>query len=74
MQCVDREPRPAGRGEPERTEDAELRAEADKMARIKAEHLYSMAIMYLRKVIRWIDQNLPGESYPPPPPELKLDL
>ena len=57
-----------------RIEDAELRAEADKVARTKAEHLYSMSIIYLRRVIRWIEQNLPGEHYPPPPSELNLDL
>lgn len=57
-----------------RIEEAELRAEAADVRATKAEHLYSIAIIYMRRVIRWINENLPGEDYPAPPPELNLDL
>jgi hypothetical protein len=56
----------------ERIEQAELRSEAAEVRANKAEHLYAIATVYLRRVIRWINDNLPGEDYPPPPPELDL--
>lgn len=59
----------------QRIDDAEMRAEAERVARTRAEHLYSVAIIYLRRVIRWISDNLPpGVEYPSPPPELDVNL
>jgi xanthosine utilization system XapX-like protein len=57
-----------------RIDDAELRAEADRERADRNERLYSRAIIYLRKLIRWIDDVVPGEEYPTIPPELKVDL
>jgi len=57
-----------------RIDDAEMRAEAERVARTKAEHLYSVAIIYLRRVIRWVNANMPGGDYPSPPPEIDVDL
>ena len=57
-----------------RIEEIELRAEADREARHQAEKNFRIALVYLRRVIRWIDENLPGAHYPPPPVELELDI
>lgn len=57
-----------------RIDDAELRALADRERADRNERLYSRAIIYLRKLIRWIDDVVPGEQYPPIPDELKTDL
>ena len=57
-----------------RIEEIELRAEADREARHQAEKNFRIALVYLRRVIRWIDENLPGAHYPPPPAELELDI
>ena len=57
-----------------RIEEIELRAEADREARHQAEKNFRIALVYLRRVIRWIDENLPGAHYPPPPAELELDM
>jgi len=56
-----------------RIEQIELRAEADREARNAAENNFRIALVYLRRVIRWIDENLPGAHYPPPT-ELNLDI
>lgn len=57
-----------------RIDEAELRALADRERAERNERAYSKAIIYLRKLIRWIDDTIPGEEYPPIPPELKMDL
>lgn len=57
-----------------RIDEAELRALADRERAERNERAYSKAIIYLRKLIRWIDDVIPGEAYPPIPPELKVDL
>jgi hypothetical protein len=57
-----------------RIDEAELRALADRERADRHERLYSKAIIYLRKLMRWIDDTVPGETYPPIPPELKQDL
>jgi hypothetical protein len=57
-----------------RIEQVELRSEADREARNIAEKNFRIALVYLRRVIRWIDENLPGGNYPPPPTELNLEL
>jgi hypothetical protein len=57
-----------------RIDDAELRALADKERADRNERLYSKAVIYLRKLVRWIDDVIPGEEYPPIPPELNVDL
>jgi hypothetical protein len=57
-----------------RIEEIELRAETDREARHQAEKNFRIALVYLRRVIRWIDENLPGAHYPPPPAELELDI
>lgn len=57
-----------------RISQAEMRAEAAELRASKAEHLYSMAVFYMRRVVAWINVNLPGENYPEPPPELLVDL
>lgn len=57
-----------------RIDEAELRALADKERADRNERLYSKAIIYLRKLFRWIDDTVPGEEYPTIPDELKVDL
>lgn len=57
-----------------RIDEAELRALADRERAERNERAYSKAIIYLRKILRWIDDTVPGENYPPIPPELKVDL
>lgn len=57
-----------------RIDDAELRALADKERADRNERAYSKAIIYLRKLIRWIDDVVPGEKYPEIPAQLKADL
>jgi hypothetical protein len=57
-----------------RIDEAELRALADRERADRNERLYSKAIIYLRKLIRWIDDTVPGEKYPTIPPELNVDL
>lgn len=57
-----------------RIDEAELRALADRERADRSERLYAKAIIYLRKLIRWIDEVVPGESYPTIPPELNVDL
>ena len=57
-----------------RIEEIELRAETDREARHQAEKNFRIALVYLRRVIRWIDENLPGAHYPPPPTELNLEI
>jgi hypothetical protein len=57
-----------------RIDEAELRSLADRERADRNERLYSKAIIYLRKLIRWIDDTVPGEKYPPIPPELNVDL
>lgn len=58
----------------DRIDAAELRALADKERADKADQLRWKAIIYLRKLLRWIDETVPGEKYPPIPEELKVDL
>lgn len=58
----------------QRIADTELRLlEAEERAH-NWEKLYRKASIYLRRLIIWINENLPGEAYPLPPPELDLDL
>ena len=57
-----------------RIDEAELRALADRERADRSERLYYRAIIYLRKLIRWIDDTVPGEKYPTIPPELNVDL
>lgn len=57
-----------------RIDEAELRALADKERADRNERAYSKAIIYLRKLLRWIDDVVPGEKYPEIPAELKVDL
>lgn len=57
-----------------RIDEAELRALADKERADRHERLAAKLVIYLRKLIRWIDDTVPGEKYPPIPPELNLDL
>jgi hypothetical protein len=58
-----------------RIEQAEMRAEAERVARTKAEHLYAVSIIYLRRVIRWINEYMPDRpDYPRHPPEIDADL
>lgn len=57
-----------------RIEDAELRSQAAEVRAQKAENLYSTAIVYMRRVVRWLSDNLPGEDWPKPPTELNVDL
>lgn len=57
-----------------RMEQATIRAEADRVARAEADRNFTIAVVYLRRLTRWILDNLPGADYPTPPPELHLDL
>lgn len=58
----------------ERLGQAEMRALADRERADRIDRLYWKAVVYLRIVIRWIDDEHPGETYPPPPAELLTDL
>lgn len=55
-------------------EQAALRAEADRVARAEADRNFTIAVVYLRRLVGWISDNLPGAEYPGPPPELHLEL
>lgn len=57
-----------------RIDAAELKAEAAQVRADRSEHLYSIAIIYMRRLIRWIDKTVPDEGYPPIPTELQMDL
>jgi chromosome segregation ATPase len=57
-----------------RVDQAEIRAEADRQARDEAEKKFRIAVAWMRRAIRWINENLPGAAYPPLPPEIDLDL
>lgn len=58
----------------ERLGQAEMRALADRERAERSDRLYWKAVIYLRIVIRWINDEHPGETYPPPPAELVADL
>jgi F0F1-type ATP synthase membrane subunit b/b' len=57
-----------------RIDEADLRAEADRVARNEAEKKLRLAVAWMRSAIRWIKENLPGLEYPPVPPEIELEL
>lgn len=57
-----------------RLDQAELRALADKERADRFDRLYWKAVVYLRIVIRWINDEHPGATYPAPPNELINDL
>lgn len=54
--------------------DSEVRAQAAEMRASRAEVLYSIAIVYLRRLSMWAADNLVGVDLPTPPPELENDL
>ena len=56
-----------------RIEQVELRAEADREALHQSEKQLRLTLVYLRRIIRWINENLPGAHYPAPPPELEQE-
>lgn len=58
----------------ERQERTDLALQAEILARHKAERLYAVAIIYLRRIASWFAEHWPGEEMPPPPPELEPDL
>lgn len=58
----------------ERQAKTDMALEAEILARHKAERLYSIAIIYLRRIASWWAEHWPGEALPPPPPELETDL
>jgi hypothetical protein len=58
----------------ERISASEIRAEADRMARMSAESNFRKAVIYIRQLIDWISDQLPGANYPPLPPELDIEL
>jgi len=57
-----------------RIADAELAIIAAEERARNWETLYRKAAIYLRKLFIWLDDRLPGESYPMPPADLDLDL
>lgn len=57
-----------------RLSDAEVRSAASELRAATAERLYAVAVAYLRRVVRWLEDNWPGENFPKPPPELEPDL
>jgi hypothetical protein len=58
----------------DRISAAEIRAEADRLARVTAETHFRKAAIWIRRAIEWINEQLPGANYPPLPPELDLDI
>lgn len=54
--------------------DAEIRSSAAEIKATTAEKNYRIAIVYLRRVIHWVNNNWPGNDCPEPPPELVSDL
>ncbi|MDV6979676.1 hypothetical protein [Mycobacterium intracellulare] len=58
----------------ERLGQAEMRALADRERADRSDRLYWKAVVYLRIVIRWINDEHPGEEFPAPPTELIADL
>lgn len=58
----------------ERLSQAEMRASADRERAERSDRLYWKAVIYLRIVIRWINDEHPGDDYPAPPVELIADL
>ena len=58
----------------QRVDDSELRAAAAELRASKAEKLYALAVVYLRRISHWVNDYLPAEKLPPPPPELEADL
>jgi hypothetical protein len=57
-----------------RLSEAEMRTEAAELRATQAEKLYAISIIYLRRLVDWINDNLPGQKYPPPPSGLKIDM
>jgi hypothetical protein len=57
-----------------RMDELEIRNESLEIRATKAEQLVSLAVVYLHRLIGWINDNLPGGNYPAPPPELNLNL
>ena len=57
-----------------RVDDSELRAAAAELRALKSQELYSLALVYLRRVFVWANDHWPGVEIPPPPPELEADL
>lgn len=59
----------------DRIEESEIRSEGYRQARDEAEKNLRIALAWIRRALRWINEQLPGAtSYPPLPPELDLDL
>ena len=58
----------------QRLDDAEMRNVATELRATKAEGLYAVALIYLRRIAIWVNDHLPGATLPPPPPELENDL
>lgn len=58
----------------QRLDDAEMRNIATELRATKAEGLYAVALIYLRRIALWVNDHLPGATLPPPPPELENDL
>lgn len=57
-----------------RLDDAEIRNAAAELKVAESEKNYRVAIAYLRRVIRWVNDNWPGNDCPEAPPELVADL
>lgn len=54
--------------------DSEIRAQAAEIRAHRSEGLYSLAVVYLRRLSTWVNDHWPDENVPPPPPELERDL
>jgi chromosome segregation ATPase len=57
-----------------RIDESEIRAEGYRQARDEVEKKFRVAVAWMRRAIRWINENMPGASYPPLPSEIDLDL
>lgn len=57
-----------------RQTQTDMALEAERMRANKNERLYATAIIYLRRIASWINENWPGVTLPPPPPEIEADL
>jgi heme exporter protein D len=58
----------------DRIDQAEIRAEGYRQARDEVEKKFRIAVAWMRRAIRWINENMPGAAYPPLPTEIDLDL
>jgi hypothetical protein len=74
LEVIQRESQDRLQGVERRLGDSEIRAQAAEIRATRAESLYSVALVYLRRLSLWVTDHVDGVDLPPPPPELHTDL